>query len=113
MHSDSNIDRWMAACDVAITKATRKTAFELNHLGVPSVSLSHRLNEMDDLRVAKVSTNTFLFASDVDKTSLAGHIVDRYRRASALGTDSLESKGIMNTALRIVSYVERARVVDR
>ena len=45
---DWTIDRLMAATDVALTKANRKTVLELEHLGVPSIALSFGLNPIDD-----------------------------------------------------------------
>ncbi len=42
------MDEWMALCDVAITKSSRKTVYELAYLRVPQVALSHELNPNDD-----------------------------------------------------------------
>jgi len=52
------IDRIMVAANVAVTKATRKTLAELNWLGVPSVSISHGQNPLDELRAERYPANT-------------------------------------------------------
>ena len=46
------IDRLMAATDVAITKTNRTTIFELHHLGVPTIAVSFGLNPIDDQAVS-------------------------------------------------------------
>jgi hypothetical protein len=47
---------------------------ELSALGIPSISLSHALNWPDDVRVARIPTNTALDAKMTDAKSLAGCI---------------------------------------
>jgi hypothetical protein len=47
---DAEFDRTMAAADVAITKGNRNIVLELASLGTPSISVSHGLNTIDDLR---------------------------------------------------------------
>jgi hypothetical protein len=80
---DINIDRWMVACNLAITKGTRKTAIELEYLNVPSVSLSHCLNEPDDLRIAHIQSNTSLNVRGLNPEMLASRLLDRLRREIA------------------------------
>jgi UDP-N-acetylglucosamine:LPS N-acetylglucosamine transferase len=68
------MDRLMVASDVAITKATRQTAMELAALGVPSISLSHGLNRIDDIRVARIASNTAFQVKEVDAGVIAATI---------------------------------------
>jgi hypothetical protein len=44
---------------------------ELSALGIPSISLSHALNWPDDVRVARIPSNTALDAKTTDGKSLA------------------------------------------
>jgi UDP-N-acetylglucosamine:LPS N-acetylglucosamine transferase len=68
------MDRLMVATDVAVTKATRQTAMELAALGIPSISLSHGLNRIDDIRVKHIPSNTALEAKELDAGTLASAI---------------------------------------
>jgi UDP-N-acetylglucosamine:LPS N-acetylglucosamine transferase len=53
--SGGDVDLWMALCDLAITKGTRKTSPELGALGTPFIILSPCLNPIDDRRVRAIS----------------------------------------------------------
>jgi UDP-N-acetylglucosamine:LPS N-acetylglucosamine transferase len=55
---DPLIDRVMAACDIAITKGTRKTLFELQAMGTPSMSLANPVTQVDRFRAARFPANT-------------------------------------------------------
>ncbi len=59
---DPAIDRLMAAGDAAITKGTRKTLFELQSLGIPSVSLPNPSLQIDRLRATHFPGNIALDA---------------------------------------------------
>lgn len=72
---DPEIGRWMCASDVAITKGTRKTALELESLGVPAISISFGLNRIDDDRIAGMSTVTHLKAAETTPEVLSDHIL--------------------------------------
>ncbi|HUS84066.1 MAG TPA: hypothetical protein VMX56_02895 [Anaerolineales bacterium] len=65
------IDRLMVASDIVITKANRNTVVELEHLGIPSISLTYRLNPMDDQSIAGIRTNTPLEAAALRPEQLA------------------------------------------
>lgn len=69
--SDWQIDRLMAASDLAITKSNRKTVKELESLGIWSISLTHGLNAPDDAVTGKVSTNRLLDAKSTTAAALA------------------------------------------
>jgi UDP:flavonoid glycosyltransferase YjiC (YdhE family) len=57
---EPEIDRILIASDVAITKGTRRTLFELASLGIPSVSLVCIENPIDKARVGHFSNNEAL-----------------------------------------------------
>lgn len=65
------IDRLMVASDLAVTKANRNTVVELDHLGIPSISLTHHLNPMDDRSVAGIPTTRCLDAATIGPERLA------------------------------------------
>lgn len=66
----AEIDRVMVASDVAITKANRKTALELERLGIPQVAVCFGLNEIDELRLKRVQGVRALQAKDTDAATL-------------------------------------------
>jgi hypothetical protein len=72
--TDWGIDRLMVASDAAITKGTYNTGKELNILGVPSISLSHGKNHIDDLFAKNLETNVFLWAKETSPELLAQKI---------------------------------------
>lgn len=82
-------DRLMAACDLAVTKGNRNIVLELAAFGVPTISFSHGLNRMDDIRTSRVQGNTTLAAARLTPETLAACIEakvggrpDRPRRLS-------------------------------
>lgn len=64
----------MVASDVAITKATYNIGRELSVLGIPSISLSHGANPIDDLYARSFSGATFLWAKETDAGTLTGYL---------------------------------------
>src|SRR5581483_6777083 len=82
MEPHTNIERTMVAADIAITKGTRRTSFELNALGIPSISISYGLNPIDDYRVAQIPTNCALRARGLTAESLSRHMVNALRRGT-------------------------------
>ena len=71
MRSDSPFDRLMVASDLAITKGNRNIVLELASLGVPSISITHGLNRIDDLRTSKIPTNLTVKADQLTTARLA------------------------------------------
>jgi hypothetical protein len=67
---DWKIERIMVACDVAVTKANRKTLLELHHLGIPSVTLSHGSNPIDELRASRLPGTRILLLGETDHKAL-------------------------------------------
>lgn len=70
--SDTEFDRIMAASDLAITKGNRNLVLELAALGVPTLSVSHGLNLIDDLRTASLANNRTLPYAELNASRLAG-----------------------------------------
>jgi UDP-N-acetylglucosamine:LPS N-acetylglucosamine transferase len=68
---DRHLDRLMVACDLAITKGTYNTGRELMSLGIPTITLSHGHNHIDDLYSRSFYNNTFLWRDQTDPVSLA------------------------------------------
>lgn len=68
---DSEFDRTMAACDLAITKGNRNLVLELAAMGVPAVSVSHGLNVIDDIRTARLPNNVTVAYRDLNAPALA------------------------------------------
>jgi predicted glycosyltransferase len=106
---DWQIDRWMAAADLAITKGTRKTSLELASLGVPSISLSHGLNEIDDIRVSQIPTNMHLYVKDTDSSALSGHIREILAAGSGHSAPALKTTGLAAAAARLAEHIADIR----
>ena len=110
---DWQMDRLMVAGDLAVTKATRKTLKELAALGVPSISLSHGRNEIDDAVAAKIPTNLALRADSMDGAGLARHIAEilaRESRLSARVQPVLSApNGRVAAAKRIAAMIDRVK----
>jgi hypothetical protein len=64
----------MAACDLAFTKGNRNLVLELASFGVPTISFSHGLNRIDDIRSSRVGGNSTLAVARLTPETLAEHI---------------------------------------
>jgi predicted glycosyltransferase len=64
------IERLMAATDVAITKANRKSVFELQFLGIRTVAISFGRNAADDIAVRALSTVPMLTKNELSSDAL-------------------------------------------
>jgi hypothetical protein len=69
------IERLMVASNVVITKSNRGTTIDLARLGVPSLSLSHGLNQIDEVIVRRIRTNLALDARGLDPAVLASYLL--------------------------------------
>lgn len=76
VEKDWCIERLMVAADVAVTKVNRITLIELEHLGIPSISLSHGLNAMDEQRAARIHSNRTLPARETSGEELSRHLIE-------------------------------------
>lgn len=102
---DRQIDRLMAASDLAVTKVTRSTIRELSALGIPSISLSHSLNWPDDVVANNISSNSCLDARNLNAETLAAKITERLRDAAPRIPDWPD--GISKAAGLIGHYVKK------
>jgi hypothetical protein len=71
-----DIDRLMIASSVAITKTNRKSVFELQHLGVPTIAVTYGLNPGDDLAVAALKSVVRIPGGELTGARLSGAILD-------------------------------------
>lgn len=71
LEHEPQLDRLMVAADLAITKGTYNIGRELVALGVPSISLSHGYNSIDDLFARTFPVNKFLWAQQTTPLDLA------------------------------------------
>jgi hypothetical protein len=80
------IEKLMVASDVVITKANRGTTIDLARLAVPSISLSHGLNPIDERIIARLHTNLLLHARGIDPPLLTG-VLEQAIAASHAGVE--------------------------
>ena len=111
IEADPLIERRMVAADLAITKGTRKTSLELAYLGIPSISLSHGLNPVDDIRVSRILSNSHLRVQDLSQHS----IVDEMCRILARPTTRAEQAraeptGLLDAAQRLARHIAALRI---
>ena len=104
---DRHIDRWIAACDLAITKATRKISLELASFGKPTISISHQVNFVDDIRVKQISTNVHLLATEINSDILTDHIKRLLFRSSHFRVAESKTSGLANGARRIARHISQ------
>jgi hypothetical protein len=71
LEHEPQLDRLMVAADLAITKGTYNIGKELVAFGVPSISLSHGYNHIDDLFSRTFPTNKFVWAQQTTSQALA------------------------------------------
>lgn len=102
---DTPFDRLMVACDLAITKGNRNIVLELTALGVPSISISHSLNAIDDIRTTRIPTNRTLWADGLDSATLADHM--RSMLASPPDGQEMAFDGAEKAAERLATLFER------
>lgn len=111
---DWQIDRLMVASDMAITKANRVTLRELAALGIPSISISHGHNRIDDALIERLETNTPLDARTAHPRMLATAMREALNRARYGVPGELDgapprSDGARLAAQRIAHHIDRAR----
>jgi len=71
IEADWKIDRLMVASDLVITKVNRRTLVELAVLGIRSLSISYKLNPIDDIRASALSSNRTVAAAEFKPAHLA------------------------------------------
>ena len=82
-------------------------------LGVPSISLSYGLNEIDDAVAAKIPTNLTLRADSIDGPGLARHIAEILANGSQASVAAQSAPGGRNgrvaAAEKIAGMIDRAK----
>jgi hypothetical protein len=109
LDTDWQLERWMVASDVAITKATYNIGLELSALGTPSVSLSYGRNHIDDLYARRVESNLFLWATETTPAQLADCIESRLLGGRPAPAEALlGNTGVERAAALIADRVDSA-----
>ncbi len=110
---DWQIDRLMVASNLAITKANRVTLRELAALGIPSISISHGHNRIDDVLIERIPTNMPLDARTANPRMLTAAMLEVIREAEGnpvtepLPTSPPGSEGAMRAAQRLACHIEK------
>ncbi len=65
------IEQLMVASDLVVTKGNRITIMEAAALGIPSISLSHGLNPVEDFVVPRINSNLALRIKGIDAKFLS------------------------------------------
>jgi len=100
------IDQVMVASNAAITKATRKTALELESLGVPSVALSAGLNPIDDSRARASDYVKFRLVAETNAEGLARDLEDTISRGLLPAKDGGGSRPAVLAAQRMAAALD-------
>lgn len=107
-------DRLMVASDLAVTKANRNIVLELAALGVPSISISHGYNRIDEIRTSRIDTNITIQANEIDSQALA-RLIEKLQPTTvgdSAGHESQFEDGISNAAARLAETLERSPQTD-
>jgi lipid A disaccharide synthetase len=94
---EPEIDRILVAADVAITKGTRKTLFELGFLGIPSVSLACIDNPIDRMRARFIPNNEAL-----QEGASCVEVADAVRRARLVDAKPVSSSESARACSRLL-----------
>jgi hypothetical protein len=105
LDADAPFDQLMAACDLAVTKGNRNIVLELASFGVATISFSHGLNRIDDMRTSRVAGNTTLVAARLTPDSLAEIIREKMRGEP-------DSSGMTPAAFRDGAQGAAARLIE-
>lgn len=79
---DEDIGALMVASDLVITKANYTSAREIDSLSVPQVSISHRLNPIDDIFAERIATNRALYADELDADKLGSVLTEDAKQSA-------------------------------
>ncbi len=101
----SPIEKLIVASDLVITKANRGSTLEVAQVGIPSISLSHGSNAVDDVVVARIPTNTALDARGVDDAFLAEVMRDALRGRAVRTASSQRSDGAAAAAAELLAFI--------
>ena len=108
--SDMHIERLMIASDVAITKGSYTSSKELQVLGVPSITLSHGLNFMDDFFSKSIRSTTLLWVQETDAVILSA-CIERALNAGLFSTDETawDGQGAERAAKHLADFLSSHR----
>lgn len=101
---EPQIDRLFSASNIVITKANRLTVFEAAAIGVPSISISARLNWADDHAISTIESNIEMFSDSISPTSLASAIMTSL--SAEVSLDAAFSGGIDGAANILLGYIK-------
>jgi predicted glycosyltransferase len=101
----------MMASDLVITKGNRTPLLECEVLGIPSISISFGLNQVDDYRASRIRTNTALRGRGLSTSVLVGHMTRALGTSGSLSRKSVEesSRGRTAVAQRLLSILGKGR----
>ena len=102
------IERWMVSSDVLISKGTRGLTQDAARLGLPSISLSHGLNPMDDFLVRLISSNLFLSGKAVNPEILKNYIETTMRSGIIAQKIKADSNGLKEATRLLVDIIHAA-----
>ncbi|MFN7920682.1 MAG: hypothetical protein U0Q16_11330 [Bryobacteraceae bacterium] len=99
------IERLMCASDVAITKANRGTVLELDTLGVPTVSITHGLNPIDEKLIAPLVNNRTFHSRSLTPQALVSTLLEARERGPI--ESSVRRDGARKAAAHIAMFAHR------
>jgi len=116
--NDQEMDRLTVASDFAVTKGNSTTVKELAALGIPSISISHGRNPVDDTYLRRIASNRFLEASLLSPAELLACMRDCLARAEAIRRASpslplYSGAGLAAVARRVSEHIERLGIALR
>ena len=76
------IEQLMVASDVILTKGNRGTIMEASYLGIPSISLSHGLNPVEDYIIPRIQSNLALRIRGIADEYLSSCIESQVARST-------------------------------
>ncbi len=105
------IEQLMVASDLVITKGNRTTIMEAAKLGIPSISLSHGLNEVEDFILPRIGTNINLRVKGTTNaylTKCVGDILKSTNKSSETKNEAATADAVAVTLLnRIKQEIEK------
>lgn len=104
------IEQLMVASDLVIAKGNRITVLEASELGVPTISLSHGFNPIDDIIVSHIKTNLPLRVKGITSDYLAKSIdavLESREGQDHLGRRTTRPSSIAELLLSEIKRVER------
>jgi UDP-N-acetylglucosamine:LPS N-acetylglucosamine transferase len=108
LRQHSPIERVMVASDLVITKANRGTTIELSRLGIPSISLSHGINPIDEMIIPRIHGNLALNMKAVDGAFLVETMRDLLEAGAPPAAQIRPDRGAATAAAEIARFLAQA-----